>query len=81
MPTRLVLMGVGREQLNIKLTFVASCLRGALPPVLLRAVCLVRAMSSLVLVLQQRVVRKKQSDACKDTTVSTQLRIEHMKQQ
>jgi len=27
--------------------FVANCFRGALPPVLLRAVCLVRAMVSL----------------------------------
>ena len=28
-------------------TLVASCLRGALPPVLLRAVCLVRAIVDL----------------------------------
>ena len=29
---------------GVRAAFVASCLRGALPPVLLRAVCLVRAM-------------------------------------
>ena len=28
----------------MRAAFVASCLRGALPPVLLRAVCLVRAI-------------------------------------
>jgi hypothetical protein len=32
-------------------TLVASCLRGALPPVLLRAVCLVRAMAPLAVYL------------------------------
>jgi hypothetical protein len=37
-------------QLGIFLTLVASCLRGALPPVLLRAVCLVRAMAPACLI-------------------------------
>ena len=31
----------------LRAALVASCLRGALPPVLLRAVCLVRAISLL----------------------------------
>ena len=30
---------------DLRAALVASCLRGALPPVLLRAVCLVRAIS------------------------------------
>lgn len=33
------------EGVDLRAAFEASCLRGALPPVDLRAVCLVRAMS------------------------------------
>ena len=37
--------------------FAASCLRGALPPVDLRAVCLVRAIVVVVVYRLERVVR------------------------
>ena len=36
---------------DLRAALVASCLRGALPPVDLRAVCLVRALLVLVLVM------------------------------
>jgi hypothetical protein len=36
------------EGADLRAAFDASCLRGALPPVDLRAVCLVRAMTTLV---------------------------------
>ena len=40
---------------DLRAALVASCLRGALPPVDLRAVCLVRAMVSALLLLCKRV--------------------------
>jgi hypothetical protein len=39
--------GRGRPAARARRTLVASCFRGALPPVDLRAVCLVRAMAVL----------------------------------
>lgn len=38
--------------------FVASCLRGALPPVDLRAVCLVRAIGNLIKMKRRRLRQK-----------------------
>ena len=40
---------------DLRAALVASCLRGALPPVDLRAVCLVRAMVTVVWLLCERV--------------------------
>ena len=40
---------------DLRAALVASCLRGALPPVDLRAVCLVRAMVAVVWLLWERV--------------------------
>lgn len=45
------------------ITLVASCFLGALPPVDLRAVCLVRAISiQIQLKLQQKELRKKSNN-------------------
>ena len=42
---------------DLRAAFVASCLRGALPPVDLRAVCLVRAMAEATIHSQQQRLR------------------------